>query len=147
MQTIRKSLFAFVIAFAILGFSFAAQAQTGHGAQSYLIPAGSEATGYPIVTAVVPVGSYVVTAGATTFIDSDGVYRRQAIITYIVPLSPDPQPTETHLLIAGVCSDLRKAPDGYRKVRTWGNIYGLDNPDTGSFDNTTEFCIVEIIPR
>lgn len=121
-----------------------AQAQTGWGSQAYIIVAGSETSGYPIVTAVVPVGSYIVTFGSTIFTDGSGQHH-VAILTYIVPVSPDPQPTETHLFIAGVCQGI-KAPSGYRKISTYRNIYGIDNPDTG-YDNTNEYCVLEIQPR
>lgn len=124
---------------------FTAQAQTGWGFQQYFVPAGSEASGYPIVTATVPVGSYIVTWGSTYQPDGNGGYNRVAGLTYITPLSPNPQPQETHYYIAGICQGI-KAPSGYRKLATYRNIYGLDNPDTG-YDNVNEYCLVEVVPR
>lgn len=140
MQTHRfRNLFiAMIIA---LVFAAPAAAQTGWGFQQYEIAVGGS-----ITTATVPVGSYVGPVGSSSIYNPDGSLRRVILLTYYTPLSPDPQPMESHYFVAGPCQGL-KAPDGYRKVRTWRNIYGVDNPETGTWDNTTEFCVLEIVPR
>jgi len=119
-------------------------AQGGSGFAQFFIPAGSNSTGYPIVTATVP-------AGSTSYHGKSGVYDAEGNLTFvasIVYILPQGGGTlETHLFIAGRCSGL-EVPTGYRRVKRLKNMWGLSDPDLGGgTDESIEYCLLEIVPR
>jgi hypothetical protein len=123
------------------GFVQAQKGWAGSTYQQFYIPAGSAATGFPIITTAVPEGSIVGYMGSGIIPPSE--YRGLIVLFYV----PEPRPTATeeHYFISGICSEI-ETPEGWRRIRFWRNLYYVTQPD-GTFNTTDEHCIYELVPK